>query len=166
MPWLRSAWIPAGWRRSATRRTFLHCRTDILISVKPQYLGLMVSGDKTVELRRRVLHVPAGTRVWIYATVPSGWVGAVGEVSHVHENTPRQIWNRFRDHAGVSKQAFFSYFNGSDRACAVVFHRIRPLSKAIHLEELRQSLGSFRPPQFYKKLEPRSDVLALFLEAI
>jgi predicted transcriptional regulator len=139
----------------------LQCKTEILISVKPQYFDLMIAGAKTVELRRRALRVPAGTRVWIYATIPNGWVGAVGEVSYIHESPPHAIWNRFADRAGISKEAFNEYFNGSDLGYAIVFHRIVPLNRAVLLSDLRRQLGSFHPPQFYKRLDPTSKALAL-----
>ena len=137
------------------------CKTEILISVKPQYFDLMVAGQKTVELRRRAMRVPIGTRVWIYATLPSGCVGAVGEVSHVHEIPPRAIWNRFADRAGISKQAFYEYFDGSNLGYAIVFQRIVPLNRAILLDDLRRQVGSFHPPQFYKRLDPAGKELAL-----
>jgi predicted transcriptional regulator len=140
---------------------FLHCKAEILISVKPLYFDLMVAGEKTVELRRRAMRVPAGTRVWIYSTVPNGWVGAVGEVSYVHESRPCEIWDRFAERAGISRQAFNGYFNGADRGCAIIFRRIVPLQRAVLLDDLRRHVGSFHPPQFYKRLDPTGKELAL-----
>src|SRR5438132_1393736 len=107
------------WQRCARRLTLLHCSGDILISVKPEYFGRMLSGDKTVELRRRPLRVPIGTTVWIYETIPSGRIGAMAEVSAVDESTPAEIWRRYGDRVGVNKRTFSSYFAGSTQACAV-----------------------------------------------
>ena len=140
----------------------MHCKTEILISVKPRYFDLMVAGEKTVELRRRAVRVPAGTRVWIYSTIPNGWVGAVGEVSYVYESQPNEIWSRFAQRTGISRQDFNGYFSGSHSGCAIVFRRIVPLEKAILLEDLRRHVGSFHPPQFYKRLDPTSKELAFF----
>ena len=144
----------------------MHCRSDILISVKPQYVAEMLRGDKSVELRRRSIRVPIGTTVWIYETVPSGRVGAVAEVSAVDESVPNEVWSRYRNRIGLSRQAFLSYFEGSERACAVVFRRIRPLRRSLGLAELRTALGAFVAPQFYRKLPQDSTELALFRELV
>ena len=140
----------------------MHCSRDILISVKPEYFGRMLSGAKTVELRRRPIRVPIGTTVWIYVTVPSGRLGAMAEVSAVEENTPSELWRRYEDRVGISQRAFFAYFEGSTQGCAVVFQRILPLRKPLGLTVLRKSLGAFVAPQFYRKLEVNGPELTLF----
>jgi len=140
----------------------LHCSSDILISVKPEYFGRMLSGVKTVELRRRPIRVSVGTTVWIYETVPSGRLGAVAEVSAIEENTPVEIWSRYGNRVGISEDAFFSYFEGSERGCAVVFGQILPLRKPLELTVLRSSLGTFVAPQFYRKLKMNGPELTLF----
>ena len=140
----------------------MHCSSDILISVKPEYFGQMLNGDKTVELRRRPVRVPVGTRVWIYETIPSGRVGAMAEVSAIDEDTPAEIWRRHRNRVGISQQAFSSYFMGAKHGCAVVFRRVQPLRRALELTELRQLLGVFVAPQFYRKLPPNGAESKLF----
>jgi predicted transcriptional regulator len=140
----------------------LHCSGDILISVRPEYFGRMLSGAKTVELRRRPVRVPIGTTVWIYETIPSGRVGAMAEVSAVEEGTPAEIWSRWGDRAGISRRVFFSYFAGSKHGCALVLRRILPLREPLELAVLRRSLGAFAAPQFYRKLKRNGPELRLF----
>jgi predicted transcriptional regulator len=122
----------------------------------------MLTGAKTVELRRRPIRVPVGTTVWIYVTVPTGRVGAMAKVSAVEENTPSELWRRYEDRVGISQGVFFSYFKGSRQGCAVVFQRILPLRTPLGLTALRKSLGTFVAPQFYRKLELNGPELALF----
>jgi predicted transcriptional regulator len=122
----------------------------------------MLNGAKTVELRRRPIRVPVGTTVWIYVTVPTGRVGAMAKVLAIEENTPSELWRRYQDRVGISQGAFFSYFKDSRQGCAVVFQRILPLQTPLGLTALRKSLGTFVPPQFYRKLELNSPELALF----
>jgi predicted transcriptional regulator len=137
-----------------------------LISVKPEYFGRMMSGIKTVELRRRPIRVPIGTTVWIYETVPSGRVGAMAEISAVEEDTPAEIWNRYGDRTGISRQVFFSYFAGSKHGCALVFRQILPLRKPLALASLRGTLGAFAAPQFYRKLKSNGPELRLFKRSV
>ena len=46
--------------------------TDAIISIHPDYADAIFAGKKTIELRRRIPEVPSGTRLWIYATRPTG----------------------------------------------------------------------------------------------
>lgn len=138
------------------------CSSDILISVKPEYCKKILSGDKTVELRRRPVRVSVGTTVWIYETVPRCRVGARAQVSEICEDTPTEIWRRFGDQVGISREQFASYFEGADYACAVVLSEVVPLRTPLQLADLRESLGAFVAPQFYRKLQMNGPELTLF----
>ena len=52
-----------------------------IISLKPRYVELILSGKKTVELRNRVVRMDPGTVIWIYATRPVGGIVALAELS-------------------------------------------------------------------------------------
>lgn len=122
----------------------------------------MLAGRKTVELRRRALRVPVGTRVWIYETIPGGRVAALAEVSAIDEAAPAEIWRRYRDRAGISEEAFREYFAGTDQGCAVVLRQIQPLREPLPLTDLRRRLGTFVAPQFYRNLQAGGPELSLF----
>jgi predicted transcriptional regulator len=139
----------------------LHCRNDILISIRPEYVAGMLGGNKSVEVRRRAIRVPVGTTVWIYETVPSGRIGVSAEISALDEGVPDEIWRRYHDRLGISRKAFLSYVNGSEQACVVVLGRITPLRRSLRLTELRTALGAFTVPQFYRRLAQDGPELSL-----
>lgn len=142
----------------------LPCSTDILISVRPEFFHRILGGDKTVELRRRSLRVTVGTRVWIYETVPVGKVAAMAEVAAIDEDSPSQIWKRYGDRAAISKREFFAYFDASELGCAIVLENVAPMDRPLKLSELRESLGNFVAPQFYRRLAIDGAELSLFRE--
>lgn len=140
----------------------MHSKNDILISVRPQHVAAMLSGEKTVELRRRPVRAPIGTTVWIYETVPAGRLRIVAQLAAIEESSPDSLWRRHRSRVGITRDAFSSYFEGSERACALVLREVRPLSRPPKLPELRSALGEFVAPQFYRKLAQDGPELALY----
>ena len=66
-----------------------------IISLKPQYAELILSGKKTVELRNRIVRMEPGTVIWIYATRPFGGIVALAELDSVVHDTPAGIWVRY-----------------------------------------------------------------------
>lgn len=140
----------------------LESPNDILISVKPSFVDKMMEGCKTVELRRRSLPVEEGSRIWIYSTLPSGNLAAVGIVSSVHHGSPTDIWERFGPQTGLSASDFNAYFAGTQTGCAIIFEQVSSLNPILSLSDLRASLGTFCPPQFFRKLRPNDPELNLF----
>lgn len=136
-------------------------RAHIVISVKPKYAALMLSGQKTVELRRRAIHVEPGARVWIYATIPEGRIAAVATVGRVITSEPAYIWRLYKDSVGISSEEFGEYFRGSAQACAIVLSNVQAIVPALHLEKLRIGTKPFHPPQFFKRLREGSAELKL-----
>jgi predicted transcriptional regulator len=141
-------------------------RSDILISVLPQYIEGFLSGQKTVELRRRPVKVPPQSRVWIYSKKPRGMVELLALVDSVHVHSPRTIWDKFGHQTGLDRRQFNGYFQGVEKACAIVFSEIVPLDPVLPLQSIRVKVGSFLPPQFFRILRASSPELRLFRSAV
>ncbi len=135
--------------------------SHIVISVKPKYAAQMLSGQKTVELRRRTVHVEPGDRVWIYTTVPEARIAAVATIVRVCTDQPEKIWRRYKGAVGISSEEFDRYFSGSEQACAIVLDNVQAVVPALHLAELRKCAKRFHPPQFFKRLREGSVELDL-----
>lgn len=134
---------------------------DILISLHPEHSENVLSGRKTVELRRRRLNVTPGTRVWIYTKQPRSRVDAYAIVSEVHEGSQDELWTMFGSQVAITRSAFDNYLSGSETGCAIVFSSVSRLRRAIGLDEIRQKVANFHPPQFFKRLGPDSVELAM-----
>jgi predicted transcriptional regulator len=129
---------------------------DIVISVEKKYLMLMLSGEKTIELRRRTVNVATGSRIWIYTKAPSAHISAYASVKDVITGTPKSIWRSYREQVGISLEEYESYFEGSSMACAIRLRDVCPMVPAVKLSELRSRLDGFHPPQFFKRLHKGS----------
>jgi predicted transcriptional regulator len=119
----------------------------------------MLEGTKTIELRRRAVHVARGTRVWIYSKSPYAVVEALAIVDRVISAKPEKLWSEYKDRLGISKTDFESYFLDVSVGCALVLRDIQRLPCSVSLSEIRDCASSFQPPQFFLRL--RSDHPAL-----
>ena len=124
-------------------------RRDVVFSIKPEYSEKILSGEKTVELRRRFpLSVPEGTVAMIYSTSPTRALTGVAEIGTVSQMSPTEIWQRFSSAACIYRSDFDSYFAGVDKGIVIELKRARPLRRALDLKELRERFD-FEPPQSY-----------------
>ena len=123
-----------------------------IISLKPQYVELVLSGQKSVELRNRIVRLEPGTRVWIYATKPVGGIVAMADVESVVHAKPAAIWRRYGKEICINKDCFDSYIGDRECATAMILTSVRKLHEFLALDGIRRAVGSFHPPQFYARL--------------
>ena len=145
----------------------------LLISVKPEYAARMFAGKKTAELRRIRPAVERGDWVLVYASSPRKAILGAFQVETTLERSPDDLWKICGESAAVSREAFDKYFAGSRLAFAILMARIQPFPEPLQLEQIREHLPTFHPPQSYAYLGEGSqtgdallDLVAPTLEAI
>lgn len=128
---------------------------DVVFSIKPEYCRKIVTGEKTIELRRRFpMSVPAGTTALIYETSPTRALSGIAQIGEVYRRSPQEIWQSFGEKACIAKKDFDAYFDGVDNAFAIELRNGRPLPRALKLSELRDRF-SFEPPQSFLYATPK-----------
>lgn len=90
-----------------------------MLSIKPEYVEKILSGEKCYEFRRRVFKRTDIDTIVIYSTSPQQRVVAEVEVVGILESDPEDIWNKTHDKAGISHKKFMAYFDGTDVAYAI-----------------------------------------------
>ena len=123
-----------------------------ILSLKPQYVELILSGKKTVELRNRIVRMEPGTVIWIYATKPVGGIVALAELDSVVHDTPAEIWVQYGREICIDRAHFDSYINNRESVSALILSSVRKLKHSVTLDWIRRSTGNFQPPQFYSRL--------------
>ncbi|MFN9475233.1 ASCH domain-containing protein [Acidovorax sp.] len=122
---------------------------NFLISLEERHANRILQGTKTVELRRRTMHVPIGSTVWIYVKMPVGSVVGCAKVISLHTLAPSTLWSRFGPVSGLQRQEFFEYFSGLSKAFALGLSEPIRLTSPIPLSKLRDVSNGFHPPQFF-----------------
>jgi predicted transcriptional regulator len=125
---------------------------NAIISLKPRYVQSILSGKKTIELRKRTINLLPGTYLWIYATLPLGSIRAVAKIESIHTATPQSIWKKYSSYIGLSKKEFNTYVNGSSKISAIALTSIKEINPPLALSNLRAKVENFHPPQFFTRI--------------
>ena len=127
-------------------------KRDVLVSIHPKHASKILSGEKTVELRRRFPEVGMrGTLVMIYSTSPEKAVVGFACIKHVLKLPITRIWHEYGDAACVSKAEFYAYFSGLRHGVAILLDNVSPLQRKLKADDLFTLFGIV-PPRSYRYL--------------
>lgn len=132
---------------------------DAIISIRPHFAEAIVSGEKTVELRRRIPAIEIGTRLWIYATRPVASVIGCATVELIIRGSPEQVWAEGGARLGLDRASFDAYLKGTSGAVGLVLADVKR-GHPISIEELRVVRAGFHPPQVIARIS-RAEANAL-----
>ena len=135
---------------------------NVLISIKPKYVQKMLSGEKSIEIRRRSVNLPNGALLWIYATLPLGCILAVAVVECILFDKPHKIWSKYAPQIGVGEDEFATYVRNCDRISAIKIRSIDKIEPSIPLSLLKSRVKGFHPPQFMARLN-KDNPLMIYL---
>ena len=141
-------------------------KSEILISIEPRYFARILSGEKTVELRRRALRITEEARIWLYCKAPIASISAVCQLRYSETLTVADIWAKHSSQMALSRSEYDAYLKGRDTAHALVLSEVRPLNNPIDLQAARALRLNFQPPQFFMHLRPGCDLKEQLLMAV
>ena len=117
--------------------------SDVIVSVKPQFVELIRNGKKTHEFRKYIPKLGV-SNLWIYATMPTGkmqYLASVDSVTEYPNQIPENGFGNSDFNAGLKKSNYAYH----------ILHLFE-LTKPITLAELKANFGFF-PPQSYSYLQ-------------
>lgn len=121
----------------------------IVLSIRPKYTNLILSGEKTVELRRVVpSSLRIGSEVIIYSTSPVKHILAIAKIKKIEHHALDQLWEKVGNLSGISVDLFYEYFSGKEAGFGLVLEEVKILEEPLTLDSLRKSIG-FTPPQSF-----------------
>jgi predicted transcriptional regulator len=139
-----------GLAPNGVQMVFDFANQDVLFSVKPTFADKILDGRKTVELRRKFTDAEViGSLAFIYSTSPVRELVGYARIRHVRRLRVRDIWNKYRDHAGINKSEFDSYFAGLSEGYAIELEEPKRLNSGVPIARLRARFG-FVPPQSFR----------------
>lgn len=122
----------------------------ILLSIKPQYVEKIISGEKRYEFRKKEFKRRDIDTIVVYS---SGKVKKlVGEIKFekVLCDTPNNIWNLTHLHSGLSFDSFMAYFEGRHKAYAIVIDKFVPYTE---MQSLGDRFPGVKAPQSFIYLD-------------
>lgn len=117
---------------------------QILLSIKPEYVEHILSGDKRYEYRKQRCK-RAVDKILIYSTHPVKKIVAEVCVSSILENSPQKVWELTKNFSGISKEFFDSYYKGRNTAVAFELGDLKVYDPPLSLD----SLGVSSAPQSF-----------------
>lgn len=107
----------------------------VLLSIKPKYAELILSGEKKYEFRRAIFRKHDVNKVVIYASNPISKV--IGEfiIDDILTCNLTDLWLNTMKHAGIDKEYYDSYFSGKDRGHAIKVKSVKRYSRHKELNE-------------------------------
>ena len=130
-------------------------QATLFLSVRPVFANRILSGAKTIELRRVRPHVTPGNTVLIYSTSPEMALLGSAQVAGILHGAPRDVWAKVEKDAGVSRAEYDEYFSGATTAIGIRLCAVQRLAAPIPLQELRERWPWLRPPQSYRYVDAR-----------
>lgn len=121
----------------------------IVLSLKPRFAESILTGSKTVELRRIAPRINRPTRALLYATTPVRALLGECLITDVESLELKALWNRHGRRTGLLYPEFQQYFRGVEVGAALMLENPQSFSRRISLQDLRAKPGSFRPPQSF-----------------
>ena len=92
----------------------------LLMSVRPRFASAILSGSKTVKLRRTRPNVDPGSLVLLYSSSPVKALVGWARLKTIVEGTPDWVWRNHQGDAGISDSDFEIYFSGASTAFALL----------------------------------------------
>lgn len=124
-------------------------RPKVLMAIRPRFADKIFSGEKTIELRRRIPDLIPGDRVQVYVSAPVCAIAGEFVVAGVISDVPNNLWKEARKKAAVTKDEFDIYFAGARLGHGILVESSRRMTRPVTLKRLRDETPDFHPPQSY-----------------
>lgn len=135
----------------------------ILLSVKPKYIKEIISGNKIIELRKRVgASFLPDSEIYLYSSSPVKALVAKARIKCVEKLDMHSVKERkpyILNAACITEGDFDAYFNGSEFIFLIYIMEVNVFKFPVVLKELKEN--GFIPPQSFCYVNER---LNLFLE--
>lgn len=118
----------------------------MVLSIHPRHIANILSGDKTVELRRTRPTAQPGQPVALYATAPTSAVVATCIITSITTDSPAIVKERALAASRIDEEEYDRYFAKSGQAVAISLSEVVALPNPITLTQLRKT-DRWHPPQ-------------------
>ena len=122
----------------------------ILLSIKPQYVEKIISGEKRYEFRKREFKRKDIDTIVVYS---SGNVKKlIGEIKfkRILSDTPDLIWQKTHAQSGMSEESFMRYYMNKSKAYAIAIDSFCPYDEPMNLET---KYPGVKAPQSYRYVD-------------
>lgn len=106
----------------------------IIISINPQHVEKIINGTKKFEYRTKAAKSDIN-KIIIYETTPVKRIVAEATIVEVLAMKPEDLWLETKQHSGITKDYYDSYFKNRELAYAYKLGDIKVYDQPKKLEE-------------------------------
>lgn len=118
---------------------------NLIISIKPQFVEKILNGEKKYEFRRRIYKREV-EKIYIYQTAPDSKIVAYFTPGKIIKDTPKNLWNNFKNVSGTTENYLLSYLHDKEEAYAIEITNLKIFDEPFIPEGIRA-------PQSYKYID-------------
>ena len=109
---------------------------NILMSIKPQYVEKILSGNKKYEYRKNRAKRNDIDKMIIYSTAPVMKVVAEVDIEEIIESTPDILWKKTKLESGITEEFFYKYYKNKTTAVVYKLGNIKIYDKPKSLNDI------------------------------
>lgn len=128
----------------------------VVLSLKPRFAEAILTGVKTVELRRTEPKIVVPTRALLYAASPVRALLGTCVITSVRSTDLTALWREHGSDAALSYEEFLRYFEGVGAGTALTLTEPRWFARSVPLQDMRAKPKSFRPPQSFAYVDTKT----------
>lgn len=130
----------------------------VLLSIKPRFADLILSGSKRVEFRRSWPSTDIGVLV-LYSSSPVQQLVGVAYIDKIVETDSQGLWKLAEEYGGgLAYEELVEYFEGKRTAFGIL---IKSVEVAVNKVDPKKLFSQFRPPQSYQYLSPEEYMVVM-----
>ncbi len=117
----------------------------VLLSIKPEFADVIFNGTKKYEFRRTLFKNREVKTVVVYASSPVQQVIGEFDIEGILNDDIASLWDKTKDHSGISKSYFLKYFSNKERGYAIRIKQTRRYQQSL---SIRDDLNASPPQSF------------------
>lgn len=118
---------------------------NLIISIKPQFVQKILTGEKKYEFRRRIYKKEVD-KIYIYQTLPEQGIVAYFTPGEIIKDTPRNLWDKFSEVSGTTEDHLLGYLHDLDEAYAIEITNLKIFDEPFIPDDIKA-------PQSYKYVD-------------
>ena len=104
-----------------------------------------MNGEKKYEFRKRIFKRKNVEQIFVYSTSPVSKIVGIITIKRILEGSTDEIWEKCSLYSGMSKEEYFCYFEGKEKAFAIEIGKLEVFAEPVD----PYTLDSFVPPQSF-----------------
>ena len=136
-------------------RNFLSDFMNVLMSIKPEFVNRILTGEKQYEFRKSIFKENV-ERIYIYSSYHVKKIVGYFEVDEIIHKSPEELWNSYSEVSGISKKDFFEYFKDREKGYAIKINNLKVFDEFIEMKD-------YTGPQSFCYIENSDYLMKLLL---